>query len=386
MLAQIATDQLLRRFDRVERGRLRLVTPDGRERVFEGRSDGSVADLKLHDWSVIPALARHGDIGLADGYRSGKWDTADLQSLMNFGLENRHSLRGLTLGATLYRRLSAFSYMLRMNTLRGSRKNIHAHYDLGNDFYSLWLDPTMTYSSALYKSAGDSLTQAQYNKYDRIIDAMDTPSGKVLEIGCGWGGFAERALDRGDYSVKGITLSSAQNDYARNRLGNKAQIALEDYRTQKGAYDRIVSIEMFEAVGEKFWPTYFGQIRRLMKENGRAVIQTITMNDQDFPRYRQGADFIRSFIFPGGMLPSPAAFRHVAGNSGLMVENEFFFGKDYARTLETWLATFDRKRVDVQALGYDEGFIRLWRMYLSACAAAFNTGHINVMHAELRHA
>lgn len=386
MFAQIVTDQLLRRFDQVERGRLRLVTPDGRERVFEGRNAGSVADLRLHDWSVIPALARHGDIGLADGYRSGKWDTADLQSLMNFGLENRASLRGLTLGASLYRRLSSLSYLLRMNTLRGSRRNIHAHYDLGNDFYSLWLDQTMTYSSALYKHAGESLTQAQYNKYDRIIDVMDAPSGSVLEIGCGWGGFAERATERGDYGVKGITLSTEQHDYARSRLGNKAQVVLEDYRTQHGQYDRIVSIEMFEAVGERFWPTYFGQVGRLMKQNGRAVIQTITMNDHDFSRYRQGADFIRSFIFPGGMLPSPAAFRQAAGQSGLVVENEFFFGRDYARTLETWLATFDRKRQKVMALGYDDGFIRLWRMYLTACAAAFNTGHINVMQAELRHA
>lgn len=386
MLAQIATDQLLRRFDRVERGRLRLVTPDGRERVFEGRGEGSIAELRLHDWSVIPAVVRHGDIGLADGYRSGKWDTADLQSLMNFGLENRQSLRGLTLGATLYRRLSSLSYLLRMNTLSGSRRNIHAHYDLGNDFYSLWLDQTMTYSSALYRHAGESLTQAQYNKYDRIIDAMAAPSGDVLEIGCGWGGFAERATDRGDYEVKGITLSTEQQDYARTRLGDKAEIVLEDYRTQHGQYDRIVSIEMFEAVGERFWPTYFGQVGRLMKQGGRAVVQTITMNDSDFPRYRQGADFIRSFIFPGGMLPSPSAFRQVAGQSGLVVENEFFFGRDYARTLETWLANFDRKRQEVMALGYDEGFIRLWRMYLSACAAAFNTGHINVMQAELRHA
>lgn len=386
MLAQIVTDQLLRRFAQVECGRLRLVTPDGRERVFEGRRDGSVADLRLHDWSVIPALARHGDVGMADGYRDGKWDTADLLSLMNFGLENRQALRGFTMGAVLYRRLSAFSYLLRMNTLRGSRKNIHAHYDLGNDFYSLWLDPSMTYSSALYKNPAESLAQAQQNKYDRIIDVMDTPSGNVLEIGCGWGGFAARALDRGDYAVKGITLSSEQQDYARKRLGDKAQIALEDYRTQQGKYDRIVSIEMFEAVGEKFWPTYFGQVGRLLKDNGRAVIQTITINDQDFTEYRHGSDFIRSFIFPGGMLPSPTAFRQVAGKSGLAVENEFFFGKDYARTLEAWLATFDRQRSEVIALGFDEGFIRLWRMYLSACAAAFNTGHINVMHAELRHA
>lgn len=386
MLSQIATDQLLRRLDRVERGCLRLVTPDGRERVFEGRHEGSVADLRLNDWGVIPALARHGDIGLADSYRSGKWDTADLQVLMNFGLENKDSLRGFTLGATLYRRMSALSYLLRMNTLRGSRKNIHAHYDLGNDFYSLWLDPTMTYSSALYKNANESLTQAQYNKYDRIIDVMDAPSGRVLEIGCGWGGFAERATERGDYQVKGITLSSEQHEYARRRLDGKAEIVLEDYRTQHGQYDRIASIEMFEAVGERFWPTYFGQVGRLLKPKGRAVIQTITINDHDFPRYRDGADFIRSFIFPGGMLPSPSSFRQAAGKSGLAVENEFFFGKDYARTLQTWLATFDSRRQDVLALGYDDGFIRLWRMYLSACAAAFNTGHINVMHTELRHA
>lgn len=386
MLVQIATDQLLRRLDNVERGTLRLVTPEGHERVFAGREKGSSAALNLHDWGVLSAFARNGDIGLAEGYRHGKWDTPDLQALMNFGLENRRALQGLSLGAGIYRRLASLSYLLRMNTLRGSRRNIHAHYDLGNDFYRLWLDSTMTYSSALYKTGEETLVQAQHNKYDRIIDVMDCASGSVLEIGCGWGGFAERVLMRGDYGVKGITLSTEQRDYARMRLGDRAHIALEDYRTQTGLYDRIVSIEMFEAVGERFWPTYFGAVGRLMKNGGCAVVQTITMNDQDFDRYKRGGDFIRSFIFPGGMLPSPAAFRRSAAQTGLVVGNEFFFGRDYARTLETWLATFDHKRDAVLALGYDEGFIRLWRMYLSACAAAFNTGHINVMQAELRHA
>lgn len=290
------------------------------------------------------------------------------------------------MGDGFFRKLSALGYLLRLNTLAGSRKNIQAHYDLGNDFYKLWLDPSMTYSSAIYKTQDETLEGAQHNKYDRILDQMNVDSGSILEIGCGWGGFAERAMERGDFDIKGLTLSEEQKSYAEQRLQSKAEIALEDYRIQKGKFDNIVSIEMFEAVGEKFWPQYFNQVGALLKSGGKAVIQTITINDRDFQSYKKGGDFIRSFIFPGGLLPSPSAFRTAARASGLRPENEFYFGQDYARTLEEWLKNFDAKIEEIKSLGYDEGFIRMWRLYLAACAGAFRAGHINVMQVELSHA
>ena len=386
MLQKIASDQLFKRLDSLESGSLTLTTPDGRTRVFEGRKTGERAHLELHDWSVVTNMMSKGDIGLAEDYRAGKWQADNLVDLTTIGLKNRRALDGLVSGSRIMRTASMFSYLFRMNTLKGSRRNIHEHYDLGNDFYSLWLDPTMTYSSALYKNGDESMVQAQHNKYDRIVDRMETNSGRVLEVGCGWGGFAERAHSRGDFALKGITLSDEQHAYAQKRTNGYADIVLEDYRHQTGVYDRIVSIEMFEAVGERFWPTYFKKLGELMASNGKAVIQTITINDTDFDHYRTSGDFIRSFIFPGGMLPSPSRFRQEAAKAGLRVENEFFFGQDYARTLTEWLRTFDEKVDRVRALGFDEGFIRLWRFYLGACAGGFRAGRTNVMQVEVSHA
>jgi cyclopropane-fatty-acyl-phospholipid synthase len=282
--------------------------------------------------------------------------------------------------------LSALFYLFRLNTIKGSKKNIHAHYDLGNAFYSLWLDPSMTYSSALYQSEQDSLTQAQYNKYDRMLDCINHQSGRLLEVGCGWGGLAERAIHKGDYDIKGITLSEEQHDFAQARLGKDVKIVLEDYRHQTGLYDHIISIEMFEAVGERFWPTYFQKLKSLLAKNGKAVIQTITINEHDFPNYRKGGDFIRSFIFPGGMLPSVSRFKQEAEKAGLKAHEPYKFGHDYARTLETWLENFDKQKQQVRALGFDDGFIRLWRFYLAACAAGFRTNKTDVMQMELTHA
>lgn len=386
MIAKYAADELLKQFDRLETGRLRLITPDGKQRIFEGKIPGRAVNLAIRDWSVISNMACRGNIALAEDYRQGKWDADDLSALVQLGIQNKAALKGFIVGHELFRRLSSLRYLLRQNTMTGSKKNIQAHYDLGNDFYSLWLDPSMTYSSALYNAENETLEQAQHNKYDRILNQMRSNSGSLLEIGCGWGGFAERALQRGDFSIKGLTLSQEQKSYADSRLGKNADISLEDYRTQKGKFDNIVSIEMFEAVGEKFWPQYFGQVGSLLKSSGKAIIQTITINDRDFQSYKTGGDFIRSFIFPGGLLPSPSAFRASARSSGLRPENEFFFGQDYARTLEQWLVTFDARTVDIRALGYDDGFIRLWRLYLAACAGAFRAGHINVMQVELSHA
>lgn len=331
-------------------------------------------------------MVRKGDIGFAEDYRAGNWETDNLTSLTTLGLVNRRALDRLVTGSNLSRTLSMLSYLLRLNSLKGSKKNIHAHYDLGNDFYKLWLDPSMTYSAAIFKDQSESLEQAQNNKYDRILDCLNQDSGSLLEVGCGWGGFADRAQDQGDFNLKGVTLSEEQHDYARNRLGKKANIVLEDYRHQEGKYDNIVSIEMFEAVGERYWPTYFSKIGKLLNKNGKAVIQTITMNEKDFPRYRRGGDFIRSYIFPGGMLPSPSKFKEEADKVGLKSGNEFYFGQDYAHTLEHWLRDFDQKKDQVKDLGFDDGFIRLWRFYLAACIAGFRTGRTDVMQVELSHA
>lgn len=385
MLAKSLAYKTLKKLDKIQSGKLKLITPDGREYGFGGKNPGHEANITINDWRTFTNIAIRGNIGLAESYRTGRWDSENLQSLIGLGLQNKNHLENFIMGNVAFRKLSALSYLSKLNTIRGSRRNIHNHYDLGNEFYKLWLDPSMSYSSALYKNSNESLLAAQHNKYDRILDCMQTDSGNILEVGCGWGGFAERALEKGDYNIKGITISTEQKNFAEKRLGGAAEIALEDYRVQQGKFDRIVSIEMFEAVGEQFWSTYFGKIRSLLKSNGRAVIQTITMNEKDFPRYRKGADFIKSYIFPGGLLPSPSAFRNSSLKSGLQAENAFFFGPHYARTLEEWLKNFDAKKKEILALGYNEEFIRLWRLYLASCAAAFNHGHINVMQVELRH-
>ncbi len=388
MLMPQTADRFLKSLDRLQYGALELVTPDGQVRTFEGRSPGIRARLEMRDWRVAGNLAARGDIGFAEDYRHGLWDTSNLQNLLALGLQNDQAIRRYVFGSRFFQTLSRLSYLLRLNTLQGSKKNVHAHYDLGNDFYSLWLDPSMTYSSALYKYDGEDLMQAQYNKYDRILDCLNGTSGSLLEIGCGWGGFAERAAGRGDFDLKGITLSEEQYDYARTRLetGSGARVALEDYRHQGGKYDHIVSIEMFEAVGERYWPTYFSKVGDLLNKNGKAVIQTITIDDARFERYRRGGDVIRSYIFPGGMLPGPSRFRREAEKAGLRVTGEYHFGKDYARTLEAWLNRFDETRGAVRDLGFDDSFIRLWRFYLAACIAGFSTGRTSVMQAEVSHA
>ena len=297
MLAQITSDQLFRRLDHLDTGTLKLTTPDGKTRVFEGKNPGENASIELHDWRVVGNMIRKGDVGFAEDYRAGNWETDNLTALATLGLINRRAFDRLVTGNNFSRTMAMLSYLLKLNSLKGSKKNIHAHYDLGNEFYKLWLDPSMTYSAAIYKDQNETLEQAQHNKYDRTIDCLGQTSGSLLEVGCGWGGFAERAQNKGDFGIKGITLSEEQHDYARDRLDNKANIVLEDYRHQNGKFDNLVSIEMFEAVGERYWPTYFSKVGDLLSKNGKAVIQTITMNEHDFPRYRRGGDFIRSYIF-----------------------------------------------------------------------------------------
>ena len=386
MLARFASDNFLKSLDRLEFGVLELATPDGRRHIFEGKNPGARAQLQMHDWRVVSNMAVKGDVGFAEDYRSGFWETDNLQNLITLGIQNDGIASRYIFGSRFFQVMACLSCMLRRNTVKGSKANIHQHYDLGNDFYALWLDPSMTYSSALFKNPGENLEQAQNNKYDRILERLGGTSGSLLEIGCGWGGFAERAGASGDFAVKGITLSKEQFQYARRRLGQRADIALEDYRHQQGRFDHIVSIEMFEAVGEQYWPTYFSKLGGLLKQGGTAVIQTITIEDSRFELYRRTSDFIRSYIFPGGMLPGPARFAQEAGKAGLRINDQYCFGQDYAQTLELWLAQFDEKRESIKSMGFDDGFIRLWRFYLAACIAGFRTGRTNVMQAELQHA
>lgn len=365
-------------------GSIDIIMPNGKKQVFLGKKSGPKADLVIFDDRTITEITQRGNIGFAESYCNGWWDSKDLISLFLFILKNEEALNSYIQGSFLVRIFSRFSYFFNRNTLNGSKKNVQAHYDLGNDFYQLWLDPSMTYSSAIFLNKLQDLTSAQYLKYDRIIERLNY-SGSLLEIGCGWGGFAERAIKKRDYAIKGITLSKQQHEYATKKLKDNAIISIEDYRTQRGKYDQIVSIEMFEAVGEKFWSIYFSKLKSLLSVKGKALIQTITINDRYFARYRKGSDPIRTFIFPGGMLPSLQVFINTSNKFGLSVTDQFAFGKDYALTLKHWLDSFERKIEQVKALGFDEKFIRMWRFYLTSCIAGFKIGRINVMQMQLQH-
>ncbi len=385
MLQQSIKKQFLNTISQIKYGSICISLPDGSIYNFSGQDSGPLADMVIHDFRTIKSLALKGNIGLAESYQEGWWDSDNLINLILFGIKNEEILARYIKGSLLARKFSWFAYLFTQNTIRGSKKNIHAHYDLGNEFYKLWLDSTMTYSSAYFADESEDLESAQQRKYDRIIERLDT-SGTLLEIGCGWGGFAERALEKRDFSIKGLTISKAQHDFASQRLQGNAKIVLEDYRFQQGRYDQIVSIEMFEAVGEKYWSVYFNQLKTLLAEKGKAVLQTITIKDQYFNSYRKAGDPIRSFIFPGGMLPSPERFVQASNKAELLVTDQFSFGKDYALTLKHWLSRFERNINAVKALGFDEKFIRMWRFYLTFCIAGFVTDRTDVIQLELRHA
>ncbi len=378
--------RLLKVLEGTAYGSLELETPEGARHRFCGRAEGADARLIIHDWHVVGELLHKGDIGFAETYRDGLWQTPDLPALLIYAQQNRARLARYGRGSLWAIILQRLFYALQRNSVRGAKRNIAAHYDLGNAFYRLWLDQSMTYSSALFAGQTDDLAQAQANKYDRILSRLNGLSGRVLEIGCGWGGFAERALSRGDYAVRGITISPAQHSFANKRLAGKADIVLEDYRAQSGLYDYIVSIEMIEAVGEKYWPVYFRQLKRLLKKGGKAVVQAITIDDRQFANYRRGADMIRTFIFPGGMLLSPARLRREAEKAGLAVKDYYRFGQDYTRTLRSWLTRFDSQTRALAALGFDDSFQRLWRFYLAVCISGFTTANTDVAQIQLEHA
>jgi len=380
---------LLAALEKIRFGSLRLETPDGKVYCFSGRELGPSADIKLHSLNTLLSTLMHGDVGLAKEYRIGNWDSDDLASLCEFCLLNTEALEKFVDGSVFFRLMARLSYLFRSNTISGSKKNIEAHYDLGNEFYSLWLDPTMTYSCAIFATHEEQLKNAQENKYNRILNRLELNQGSLLEVGCGWGGFSEHLLGRENCRYTGLTISPAQLDYARRRVQmyrENAHLELRDYREQTGTFDYIVSIEMFEAVGESYWPDYFGKMKALLARKGKAVIQTITIADSYFDKYRKGSDAIRSLVFPGGMLPSSERFKQEAQRAGLRVKDEFFFGDDYSRTLSCWLASFKRESSKLMELGFDESFQRLWVFYLSSCIAAFRTARTDVMQVELCHA
>lgn len=383
--------QVIHLLQEIEHGCLHLVLPNGMElTVGHGTPD---AYLTFSQWSAFRDVLSKGDIGFAEGYISGAWHTPDLTAVLSLLARNRRALDQALYGRWWGRLYARLRHLLNANTKQGSRRNIASHYDLGNNFYAAWLDPSMTYSSARFD--GDlslSLEAAQTRKYEHMLDLLNLPAGQsLLEIGCGWGGFAEHAARTAQHQVRGITLSQEQLDYAqarirKSRLDDQCSFALQDYRDEAHQYDGIVSIEMFEAVGEAYWPAYFATLKRSLKTGGRAVVQTILIDDALFERYRTGTDFIQQYVFPGGMLPSTRRFTEEAARAGLAVTRQEHFGLDYAETLQRWRKTFHDQATAVRGMGFDERFMRIWHFYLAYCEAGFRAGSIDVAQFRLEHA
>ncbi|MEM9475258.1 MAG: cyclopropane-fatty-acyl-phospholipid synthase family protein [Pseudomonadota bacterium] len=368
----------------LNRGRLDVVLPDGRRFRVEGKQAGPVAEVVVHNPDLFARLIREGDLGFSEAYLESWWSSPDLQAFMDLLNEDNDMLYNGFPGMGLVRAYERMRFWLQSNTKAGSKKNISYHYDLGNDFYRLWLDDTMTYSSALFRTGQESLEAAQEAKYANMIDQMGAREGDhVLEIGCGWGGFAEYAAGKRGLRVTGLTISQEQHDYAVARIANaglsdRVEIKLQDYRDEKGTYDGIASIEMFEAVGEKYWPVYFDKLKACLKPGCNATLQIITVAEVRWEAYRKGVDFIQKFIFPGGMLPSPAVLRTEVEKAGLRVARSMEFAESYSQTLRRWHDTFNARWDDVAALGFDERFRRMWNLYLTSCASGFQSRNCDV--------
>ena len=375
--------------DNWEYGRLAFVLPSGRTLQIEGKKSGPDARLIVRDFRFVSRVLAAGDIGFGEGFMAGEWDTPDLSALLEAFTANLDRLTRLMDGNFFVRAVNSLLHSLNRNNKRGSRRNILAHYDLGNAFYSRWLDPSMTYSSARYERPGQSLSEAQRNKYASLARQIGLgPDNHVLEIGCGWGGFAEFAAGEVGAKVTGITISPSQFEFARKRLfeqglADKADIRLVDYRDVEGRFDRVASIEMFEAVGEEYWPLYFQKIHEVLSPGGRAGLQIITIRDELFEGYRSRSDFIQKYIFPGGMLPSETRLRQETDRAGLEWSDIVRFGQNYADTLAEWASRFEGAWDDIKGLGFDEKFRRLWRFYLSYCEAGFRTERTNVVQLSL---
>lgn len=365
-------------------GRLDFELPDGRVFRVEGTNPGPVAYVKINDNDIFARLIRDGDLGFSEAYMDGAWETPDLQAFMDFVHADNGDLYDGFPGMGLVRKWEQFRFWLQSNSKKQARKNISHHYDLGNDFYSLWLDETMTYSSAIFEHGDNSLEMAQRAKYASMVDQMGAqPGDHILEIGCGWGGFAEYAAKERGLRVTGLTISKEQFDFAKKRmekngLQDLVELKLQDYRDETGTYDGIASIEMFEAVGQKYWPVYFDKIKQCLKPGKNATLQIITIQDARWDVYRNTVDFIQKYIFPGGMLPSPKILRQEVIKSGLDVEKSIEFGKSYAQTLRMWHETFNARWDQIEKMGFDDRFRRMWNFYLTSCASTFEYGNCDV--------
>ncbi|NOD91289.1 methyltransferase domain-containing protein [Ruegeria sp. HKCCD4884] len=376
--------QVFKMLTNMEHGRLDITLPDGRTFRAEGTKPGPVAQVDVHDDDVFARLIREGELGFSDAYLDGHWSTPDLRSFMDvvhLGSETVYD--GFT-GKFLVQAYERLRFWLHRNNRAQAKKNISYHYDLGNDFYGLWLDETMTYSSAIFETGQESLEKAQTAKYASLVDEMGAkPGDHILEIGCGWGGFAEYAAKERGLRVTCLTISQEQFKYAKERiekagLSDLVEFKLQDYRDEQGQYDGIASIEMFEAVGQKYWPVYFETVRERLKPGAQATLQIITVGDHRWDYYKNGVDFIQKYIFPGGMLPSPSILRQQIDQAGLSVVNSKEFGKSYDLTLRRWYETFNDKWDQIAEMGFDERFRRMWNYYLTACGAAFDTSNCDV--------
>jgi len=388
--APAAARTVFRLLQQLRHGTLTLQLPDGSVQTV-GDGQGPHVSLHLHNWKPFSTALKSGDIGFAESYIAGDWTTPQLAPLLGLLLANRKALDEVIHGSWAGRLLYRLRHLLNRNTKTNSRKNIHAHYDLGNDFYRLWLDRTMNYSSAWFRGdLNQDMQQAQDAKVRRALHLAGVRRGhRVLEIGCGWGALAEKATQEFGAHVTGVTLSTEQLDWAQQRLAaqglaDQAELRLQDYRDiHDGPYDAICSIEMIEAVGREYWPTYFQNVARLLKPGGRACIQSIIIQDALFDRYIRSTDFIQQYIFPGGCLPCPSEFRREAQAAGLKVVDELAFGRDYAETCRRWRADFMARKDEVMAQGFDERFIRIWEFYLAYCEAGFDAADIDVVQYTL---
>jgi cyclopropane-fatty-acyl-phospholipid synthase len=391
--ATAAARTCLKLLQQLKHGSLTVQLPDGSSQHFGQSSvDSKIhGNLNLHNWNACAAALKSGDIGFAESYIAGDWSTANLANVLRVFVANRREVEDIIYGSWWGRLAYRVKHLLNRNTKANSQKNIHAHYDLGNAFYELWLDKSMSYSSAWFEGdPAQPLIDAQYAKVRRaLLMARVAPQSRVLEIGCGWGGLAEIAVRELDATLTGVTLSTEQLDFANARMerighATKANLRLQDYRDiQDAPFDAVCSIEMVEAVGREYWAEYFSTVARLLKSGGHACIQAITIDDALFERYVKSTDFIQQYIFPGGCLPSPSEFCKAATAAGLQVIDQFAFGQDYAETCRRWRADFLQKRAEILPLGFDEKFMRTWEFYLAYCEAAFEEKNIDVMQFTL---
>lgn len=369
---------------RMNRGSLTVTLPSQERFKFAATEPGPDADIVLHNWNPPRRALLSGSIGIAESYMDGEWDSSNVTAFLQLFSENAEIGNALTTPPFLIVVLERFRHWMNANTKRGSKRNISAHYDLGNEFYRQWLDSSMTYSSGIFDNKTNSLKAAQERKYQSLIERCAIgPDDHVLEIGCGWGGFAEYAAKHAGARVTGLTISREQLEFARKRifeagLNEKVSFKFQDYRDENGVYDKIASIEMFEAVGQKYWQTYFTKLRECLKSGGRAGLQIITIRERSFELYKSRPDFIQKYVFPGGMLPSPKILSELAAEAGLTEGPARIFGFDYARTLAEWRHRFWDKWGEIRTLGFDNRFKRMWEFYLHYCEAGFLSENIDV--------